>query len=415
VVIGREDTPGDKRLVGYVTGAVQLDGLRARLADRLPAYLLPAAVVRVESLPLTSNGKLDKRALPAPDYRDASRYRAPGTPTEEILAGIYARVLGVDRVGVDESFFDLGGNSLLAMRVVAAVRQTLDSRITVRTLFDAPSVTGLIRQLGRATNSVEVVPVEVLKHAAGTPLFCIHTAGGLSWPYRSLDSYLDCPLIGIQQLPHDKDSEPGSIRRLAEQHADTLQALHPSGPYQLIGWSFGGVVVHELAVELRRRGCEVRRLVVLDAVPVLTDPEGARREPLSESDALNEILQSNGIDIGRQSGPIAYWQAEELLRQREAVEFALPSEPLLEIIVHNMRDNEAARFEHLPAVFDGDMTIFTATRGGDGAPLGPLWRPYVDGAITEYAVDCTHEEMLSSEALDVFGAQLKTILGEQGD
>ena len=122
VVIAREDRPGDKRLVGYVTGTADPAQLRAALAERLPAYMIPAAVVVIEALPLTPNGKLDTRALPAPEYQDADHYRAPANPTEEILAGIYAQVLGCDRVGVDESFFGLGGDSILAMQVVARAR-----------------------------------------------------------------------------------------------------------------------------------------------------------------------------------------------------------------------------------------------------------------------------------------------------
>ena len=122
VVIAREDRPGDKRLVGYVTGTADPAEMRAALAERLPAYMVPAAVVVLEALPLTVNGKLDKRALPAPEYQDVDRYRAPATAVEEILAGIYAQVLGLERVGVDDSFFDLGGDSILSMQVVARAR-----------------------------------------------------------------------------------------------------------------------------------------------------------------------------------------------------------------------------------------------------------------------------------------------------
>ncbi len=122
-VIAREDRPGDKRLVGYITGTADPAGIRGALADRLPAYMVPAAVVALEAMPLTVNGKLDKRALPAPEYRGlGARYRAPGTAVEEILADIYAQVLGVERVGVDDSFFDLGGDSILSMQVVARAR-----------------------------------------------------------------------------------------------------------------------------------------------------------------------------------------------------------------------------------------------------------------------------------------------------
>jgi amino acid adenylation domain-containing protein/non-ribosomal peptide synthase protein (TIGR01720 family) len=122
VVIAREDRPGDKRLVGYVTGTADLATARAVLAERLPAYMVPAAVVAIDALPLTVNGKLDTRALPAPEYQDADHYRAPALAVEELLAGIYAQVLGLERVGVDDSFFELGGDSILAMQVVARAR-----------------------------------------------------------------------------------------------------------------------------------------------------------------------------------------------------------------------------------------------------------------------------------------------------
>ncbi len=148
VVIAREDRPGDKRLVGYVTGTADPAEIRAQLAQRLPAYMVPAAVVVIDALPLTLNGKLDTRALPAPEYQDADRYRAPASATEEILAGIYAQVLGVERVGVDDSFFDLGGDSLSAMRVIAAINTGLDAGLAVRAVFEAPTVAQLAPRIG---------------------------------------------------------------------------------------------------------------------------------------------------------------------------------------------------------------------------------------------------------------------------
>ncbi|WP_139829509.1 condensation domain-containing protein, partial [Mycobacterium gastri] len=158
-VIAREDRPGDKCLVGYVTGTAEPAAIRAALALRLPAYMVPAAVVVLDELPLTVNGKLDTRALPAPQYRDGDRYRAPATPVEEILAGIYAQVLGLERVGVDDSFFDLGGNSLTAMRVIDAVQESLDAHVTVRHLFEAPAIRELVQHVGRVdSRRVALVP-----------------------------------------------------------------------------------------------------------------------------------------------------------------------------------------------------------------------------------------------------------------
>nr|BBX78284.1 hypothetical protein MFLOJ_20710 [Mycobacterium florentinum] len=162
VVIVREDRPGDKRLVGYIieaaAGAVDIAGARTALAKRLPAYMLPAAIVVVDALPLTVNGKLDTRALPAPRYRE-SEYRAPSNAVEESLADIYAQTLGLERVGVDDSFFDLGGDSISAMRLIAAINKALDTHLTVRILFDGPSVSALSQQVDRHTLDPRYVTV----------------------------------------------------------------------------------------------------------------------------------------------------------------------------------------------------------------------------------------------------------------
>src|SRR6202167_1636911 len=168
VVIAREDRPGDKRLVGYVTGTADPAGIRAQLADRLPAYMIPAAVVVLAALPLTVNGKLDTRALPAPEYRDLDRYRAPANAIEEIVAGIYAQVLGLDRVGVDDSFFDLGGDSLSAMRVIAAINKSFDAGLSVRALFEAPTVAGLAPRIGGEAGGRE--PLTARQRPAVVPL-----------------------------------------------------------------------------------------------------------------------------------------------------------------------------------------------------------------------------------------------------
>ena len=156
VVIAREDRPGDKRLVGYVTGTADPAEMRAALAERLPAYMVPAAVVVLEALPLTVNGKLDTRALPAPEYQDGDRYRAPASAVEEILAGIYAQVLGLERVGVDESFFELGGDSILSMQVVARARAA-GVLCRPRDIFVEQTVAGLARVAGVADGQDAVV------------------------------------------------------------------------------------------------------------------------------------------------------------------------------------------------------------------------------------------------------------------
>ena len=168
VVIAREDRPGDKRLVGYVTGTADLAAARAALAERLPAYMVPAAVVAIDALPLTVNGKLDTRALPAPEYQDGDHYRAPANAVEEILAGIYAQVLGLERVGVDDSFFELGGDSILSMQVVARARAA-GVVCRPRDIFVEQTVARLARVAGVADGAADLVD-EGIGPVVATPI-----------------------------------------------------------------------------------------------------------------------------------------------------------------------------------------------------------------------------------------------------
>jgi amino acid adenylation domain-containing protein/non-ribosomal peptide synthase protein (TIGR01720 family) len=170
VAIAREDRPGDKRLVGYVTGTADPAEMSAALAERLPSYMVPSAVVVIDALPLTVNGKLDRRALPAPEYQDVDHYRAPTDAVEEILAAIYAQVLGLERVGVDESFFELGGDSILSMQVVARARAAgLVCR--PRDVFVEQTVARLARVAGVTDDDADAFD-EGVGPVVATPIMC---------------------------------------------------------------------------------------------------------------------------------------------------------------------------------------------------------------------------------------------------
>jgi thioesterase domain-containing protein len=219
---------------------------------------------------------------------------------------------------------------------------------------------------------------------------------------------LDCPIIGINQIPQNGEAEPGSIRGMAKNYADRLQAVYPVGPYNLLGYSFGGPIAHELAVELRRRGCVVQRLILLDANSIVRNH--ALDESQIESHILNQFLRSSRIDIPEQSESLTYRQVEELIpQQREVV---LPPRQLFEFIVQSAHANQLYLREHVPDVFDGDMLIFATVRSENEYDLSDpqSWRPYVAGDITVYSVDCAHTEMMTTESLSMFGEQLKLSL-----
>ncbi|MER5772504.1 amino acid adenylation domain-containing protein, partial [Streptomyces sp. NPDC001985] len=159
-VIVREDRPGDKRLVAYVVpgpgAAVDAEALRAYTGERLPEFMVPAAVVALDTLPITANGKLDRAALPAPEFAGATDGRGPATPLEEELCALFAEVLGADRVGAETSFFALGGDSLLAMRLIGRVRAVLDTEVSIRELFGTPTVAGLAGLIDAGRDRVRV-------------------------------------------------------------------------------------------------------------------------------------------------------------------------------------------------------------------------------------------------------------------
>ena len=222
VVIAREDRPGDKRLVGYITGTADTGEIRGALADRLPPYMVPAAIMVLEALPLTSNGKLDTQALLAPEYRGTgSDYRAPATAAEEFMVGVYAQVLGIDRVGVDDSFFDLGGDSISAMRVIAAINSGLDVELAVHSIFDSPTVSGLSQQLGGSV---------ALPEANGPSFASVHGRDAAEVHARdlTLDKFIDETIL---------TAAPTLPRPIAEVHTVLLTgATGFLGRYLALEW-----------------------------------------------------------------------------------------------------------------------------------------------------------------------------------
>jgi non-ribosomal peptide synthetase component F len=177
VVVAREDVPGDRRLVAYYVGAegVEVETLRLHLSARLPEYMVPAACVRLEAMPLTPNGKLDRRALPAPEggAYAARGYEAPADETEEALAGIWAEVLGVERVGRNDHFFELGGHSLLAVKVVSRVRELLEVDVPLGEVFGRPVLADFAQQVLDAQlaqfDPEEMARLTALLHGTETP------------------------------------------------------------------------------------------------------------------------------------------------------------------------------------------------------------------------------------------------------
>ncbi|MFT2020026.1 amino acid adenylation domain-containing protein, partial [Streptomyces sp. 796.1] len=237
VVLARPGPDGATRLIGYVRPATDhLDParLRARLAERLPGHLVPAAVVRVERWPLTGNGKLDQRALPEPERAGNGASRPPRTPAEEIVAGLFRDLLGLTHLGVDDDFFALGGHSLLATRLASRVRAALDAEVSVRDVFEAPTVAGLTRRAEpgsarRAALTPRPRPERVPLSPAQRRLWFLHQLHGPSATYN-------IPFVARLTGPLDVPALRAALGDVLERH-ESLRTVFPAvdgRPYQQV-------------------------------------------------------------------------------------------------------------------------------------------------------------------------------------
>ena len=264
------------RLIGYVVGegAASESDLRAQMREIVPAHLVPAQIVRVDTIPLTVNGKLDRAALPEPPRRNVAD--SLRTPTQWTVAAIFCELLGLDEVGADDGFADCGGDSLAAMRMVSRLERDTSVRVDVRELLERQSVASVAELIdSRRDGGVDEVPDGVIRFGrggTGEPLFCIHPAGGYAWQFASLASMLDRPVVGLQLPQGDR---PGTFDELVEHHVRAVRREQPRGPYRLLGYSFGGTLAHAMAAMLTDAGESIAFVGLVDSEPL--DGRNSRR------------------------------------------------------------------------------------------------------------------------------------------
>jgi aspartate racemase len=276
VVVVREDTPGEKRLVAYIVPppgqSPTVADLRAFLGAKLPEYMVPTAFVTLETFPLTPNGKVNRRALPAPDTTRPELEKALVTPRDTLelqMVKMWEEILGVQAIGIRDNFFDLGGHSLLGVRLFARIKEEFGQELPLATLFQAPTVEQLAdvlrqSQAGWTAPWTSLVPIQT--GGSKPPFFCV--PGNLGNVFVDLGGFAqhlgsDQPFYGLQ----DGIQNPTRIEALAANYVDEIQAVQPEGPYFLGGVCSGGVVAFEMAQQLLAQGQSVALLALVEPSP----------------------------------------------------------------------------------------------------------------------------------------------------
>ncbi|MEU6540663.1 condensation domain-containing protein [Streptomyces sp. NPDC047000] len=358
--------------------------LRRYVADRLAAHMVPAAVLVTDRLPTAPDGRLHRAALPVPGPAGGAG-REPGTAREAVLRELFADVLGVPSVALDDDFFDIGGHSMLAARLIARVSDALGVEMGLRTLFEAPTVAELARALGHTDersggDDLDVV-LPLRPTGDGTPVFCVHPGMGLGWSFAGLVRHLHPrhPVYALQSpgLAEGAAAVPETVEETADIYLRHIRKVAPHGPYHLVGWSSGGLIAHAAAVRLREQGEPVGVVAVLDGYPLAGR---AAALPGREEELADLRLETAGLEVG------------EELRSR-----------LTDVYTAVAR---GAR-RHVPRRYDGDLVHVAAADRRDGGAFVPdLWLPYVGGTLVRHVADCTHEEMTRPEILAHIGPRL---------
>jgi surfactin family lipopeptide synthetase A len=440
VVVAREDSPGDQRLVAYFVparlpapGVAELRGL---LKERLPEYMVPSAFVALADFPLTPNGKINRRALPAPEpsqFVAGAALVEPRDVVESQLVRIWEDILDVRPIGITHDFFDLGGHSLLAVRLMQRIEQTFGRKLPVVTLLQARTIEQLaviVRQEGWSSPWTSLVPIQ----ASGTkaPFFCVHGAGGVVIRFYELAQYLgpDQPVYGLQARGLDgKHPCDARVEDMAGHYLQEIRSIQPHGPYLLGGYSLGGMIAFEMAQRLLAEGEEQVRVVMFDT---FCTPPG--KTPGANNNGKNGNGKTgNGNGNGNGAGSLVQslsstWQkfrqlpaaekrasvARGALTVKKGIE-RRASEMMLPRTLKNVRSAcEQAAKTYVPRAYPGGLLLFRSSQ----KPLTQFrdphvaWKHYAAGGLEIREVEGNHDNILLEPQVRTVAEQLKAYLDQ---
>jgi len=428
VVIARETGSGDKHLVAYVipaqAEALSSRELREALSARLPDYMIPTAFVVLSTLPLTPAGKVDRRALPGPEWEQMGRaevFVAPSTDMEQQLAAIWGKLLGVDRVSVHDDFFRLGGHSLLAVQLVDRVQKAFHIQLPLSLLFQYPTIAKLIPHLYEDKPSSSYLPNLITLQPRGTkaPLFWVHG----SKSYSSLAAYLDRPVYGLVSQTQDGPlALPESVEAMAANYLLQLRKVQPAGPYILGGYSLGGMVAFEMVRQLSTRHEEVALLALLDPTAPI-HKRGLPQKPTGSIRKMWRLRSGISAELARQWRNLTSYTMQEkvtyiglrifnhFLRRIKivtgkilvALGCSLPNS-LRGVYLEQLYVQVASAYTALP-VHCRKVILFQSE--DNWAPHPFDWQSVIQGTLQIYKLTADHSEIVKPEHISVWAIPLR--------
>ena len=397
-------TGGDARqLVGYLVSqsGLPLDTavLRERLREKLPAHMVPTVLLQLAELPLSANGKLDRKALPMPQLTSRVSGRAPRAGTETTIAQSFAALLDCEVNDVEADFFALGGHSLLAMKLAAQLSRIFERQVTPGQIMVASTVEQLSALLesndDEQSQRLGFETLLPLRESHGPTLFCFHPASGFAWQFSVLSRYLSpqWSIMGIQSPRPDGPMQTAeNLDSVCEHHLATLLSQQPHGPYYLLGYSLGGTLAQGIAARLHARGEMVAFLGLLDTWP----PETQNWQE----------KEANGLDPA---------VLAEIEREREAFLAAQQgnaSEGLFNAIEGNYADAVRLLTTAHSVPFAGHATLFVAERTlVPGVSPERSWAPWIS-SLDVYRHDCAHVDIISPTAFEAIGPVINTLINK---
>ncbi|HEV7799008.1 MAG TPA: amino acid adenylation domain-containing protein, partial [Pyrinomonadaceae bacterium] len=455
-VVAHENNGGDVKLVAYVVPATKSatslqSELRDFLKQKLPEYMVPAVFVILDALPLTSSGKLNRRALPAPDefelrpsgVQSDNQDAAPQTALENVLAAIWSELLGVKAIGTNDNFFELGGHSLLAVRLFAQIEKRLGKRLLLATLFQAPTVAQLAAIIEKVVEKdcttawsslVAINPLGPAQQSSSKPpFFCVHALGGNVLEYYDLARHLgsDQPFYGLQSAGLDGSRPPHTrVEDMAAHYIKEMRELQPEGPYFIGGRSLGGMVAFEMAQQLKAQGESIGLLALLDTYPSgyarlfrneatllaalrratkRTKAHLANLRSLSPNEGLSYLIEKTRFAPRKMKSQV--WRRLYNAYEKFGRSYETLGRPLPRAFRDIKEFNSLAVRAYRPQVYDGPVTLFWASTDlRTSIDLVEGWRALAGGGIDIHEIPGSHLDIIKEPHVGELANKLSACL-----